>query len=472
MPIEDKIYKGLEFYNRAPRIIRNGMGFLYKTVPLSLRYGKTYKYYHNLLKHSPYWDDHRKEEYVIACLKKTLINAFENTIFYNRIFSEANFNPYKFSHPEELQRLPFTEKSILRQHRNEIINHKIAAKDLLYVTTGGTSGIPVEVYYVKGKERSREFVFMTDQWKRAGYRMNDRIARLRGTVIDPGGEKIFFKYEPVKNRLFLSSYDLYEENLPLYVEKLKKFKPHFIHTYPSAVIILAKYIIENKIQFDGLKAVLCSSEQFYPGQRQLIERAFNTKVYSWYGHTEGTTLAGECEVSSDYHIYFEFGYTGLIDEDGNIIKEPGEQGEIVGTSFEMTGFPVIRYRTGDFAEYSEGKCNCGRNYTLIRNVRGRWQQEQIITRNNSKISLTALNMHNDIFDHVIQYQFYQKEIGKVTLRIIKDEKYTDKDERYILKSFGEKFKNHVDLNIDYVRTIPRTSRGKHKFLIQEIKESL
>jgi phenylacetate-CoA ligase len=472
MPIEDKIYKGLEFYNRAPRIIRNGMGFLYKSIPLSWRYGKIYNYYHSLLKQSPYWDDHRKEEYVIACLKKTLINAFENTIFYNRRFTEAKFDPYRFSYTEELQRLPYTEKSIFRQYKNEIINHKIPANDLLYVTTGGTSGIPVEVYYVKGKERSREFVFMTDQWKRAGYRMNDRIARLRGTVIDPRGNNIFFKYEPVKNRLYLSSYDLYEENLPVYIEKLKKFQPHFIHTYPSAVIILAKYITENKIQFDGLKAVLCSSEQFYSGQRELIEKAFNTRVYSWYGHTEGTTMAGECEINTDFHLYFEFGYTELIDEDGNIIKEPGVQGEIVGTSFEMTGFPVVRYRTGDFAEYSEGKCKCGRNYTLIRNVRGRWQQEQIITKNNSKISLTALNMHSNIFDHVIQYQFYQKEKGKVTLRIIKDEKYTDKDEKHILKSFGEKFKNHVDLNLEYVRSIPRTSRGKHKFLIQEIKESL
>jgi phenylacetate-CoA ligase len=275
----------------------------------------------------------------------------------------------------------------------------------------------------------------------------------------------------VKNRLFLSSYDLNEENLPLYIEKLKKFHPHFIHTYPSAVIILAKYIIENKIQFNGLKAVLCSSEQFYNGQRQLIEKAFNARVYSWYGHTEGTTMAGECEINTDFHLYYEFGYTELIDEDGNTIKEPGLQGEIVGTSFEMTGFPVIRYRTGDFAEYSDARCQCGRNYTLIRNVRGRWLQEQIITRNNSKISLTALNMHTDIFDRVIQYQFYQKEKGKVTLRIIKDEKYTDTDEKRILKSFGEKLKTHVDINIEYVKTIPRTSRGKHKFLIQEINES-
>jgi phenylacetate-CoA ligase len=81
-------------------------------------------------------------------------------------------------------------------------------------------------------------------------------------------------------------------------------------------------------------------------------------------------------------------------------------------------------------------------------------------------------MHTDIFNHVIQYQFYQKEKGKVTLRIIRDEKYSDSDEKNILRSFGDKFKNHVDLNIEYVTNIPRTSRGKHKFLIQEIEENI
>jgi phenylacetate-CoA ligase len=101
---------------------------------------------------------------------------------------------------------------------------------------------------------------------------------------------------------------------------------------------------------------------------------------------------------------------------------------------------------------------------------GRWQQEKIITLKNSEISLTALNMHSDIFDNVFQYQFYQRETGKVTLRIIKSMKYNENDERKITKSFKEKFKDLVEFNIEYVNDIPRTQRGKHKFLISELPE--
>jgi len=466
--MEDKLYHKLGIYKSLPQPLRNVIGYAYRTLPLSVRYGKTYKYYSNLLKYSPYWDDKKKEEYIFKHLKETLINAYENTLFYKNQFDSAGFDPYNFNELAQLQTIPLIDKLDLRKNKQEIKNRLIPEKDLLYVTTGGTTGIPVELYYVKGNERSREFVFMTDQWKRIGYKTGDKIAVIRGSVVDEKGNKTLFKYEPVKNRLFLSTYDLYEKNFEKYVEKLHKFKPKFIHTYPSAVSVFAKYVKKNNIEFPTLKGIFCSSEQFFEGQRELIESAFKTKIYSWYGHSEYATLAGECEVNTDYHLFFEYGYTELIDEEGKRITKPGVQGEIVGTSFEMKGFPIIRYKTGDFAEWVEGKCKCGRNYQLMRNVKGRWHQEMIVTKLDSTISLTALNMHSDLFDHVVQYQFYQKEKGKVELRIIKSDEYTIKDEEKINNSFNLKFKELVDFSISYVDQLSRTERGKHRFLIQEL----
>ncbi len=77
-------------------------------------------------------------------------------------------------------------------------------------------------------------------------------------------------------------------------------------------------------------------------------------------------------------------------------------------------------------------------------------------------------MHSDIFDNVEQYQFYQDEIGKLHLRIIKKSSYTSRDEKNIINEFKLKLQDKVDLIIDYVTEIERTDRGKHKFLIQKI----
>jgi phenylacetate-CoA ligase len=467
--VEDKLYHQLGFYKSLPSGIRNMLGFAYRAIPLSVRYGKTYQYYHQLLQESPYWDDQRKNDFIVDQLKDTLINAYENTPFYRQEFDKAGFDPHTFESLEQLERIPLIDKMDLRKHKQEIKNHSVPENEFLYVTTGGTTGIPVELYYLKGRERSREYAFMTEQWKRIGFKKGDKVAVIRGTVVDDNGKNTLFKFEPIKNRLFLSTYDLHVENFKTYAERLQKFKPKFIHTYPSAIAVFAKYVKENHIRLPSLKGILCSSEQFFEGQRELIETAFHTKVYSWYGHSEYTTLAGECEVNTDYHLFFEYGYTELVDDTGKTITKPGVPGEIVGTSFEMKGFPIIRYKTGDFAEWVEGKCACGRNYQLIKNVIGRWHQEMIITKIGSTISLTALNMHSDIFDHVVQYQFHQKEKGKVNLRIIKSEDYSDHDEHKILNSFQLKFKDLVEFTIKYVDHIPRTERGKHRFLIQELE---
>ena len=108
----------------------------------------------------------------------------------------------------------------------------------------------------------------------------------------------------------------------------------------------------------------------------------------------------------------------------------------------------------------------------MKNVKGRWLQENLITKMHSKISMTALNMHSNIFDNVIQYQFYQNEVGKVQLRIIRGITYSEQDEKNILNSFQEKLKNLIDLDIVYVDSIQRTQRGKHKFLIQKLIDGI
>ena len=149
------------------------------------------------------------------------------------------------------------------------------------------------------------------------------------------------------------SFDLHEDNFSRFFKALKDFKPKYIHAYPSSAIIFGKFLSKHNLKLESVKGVLCGSEQIYSGQRKIIEDAFNAKIYSWYGHSEGATIAGECEINYDYHLAFEYGYTELIDKNGNIISEPNKRGEIVGTSFEMKGFPIIRYRTGDFAEYVE-----------------------------------------------------------------------------------------------------------------------
>ncbi|HND78444.1 MAG TPA: phenylacetate--CoA ligase family protein, partial [bacterium] len=325
----------------------------------------------------------------------------------------------------------------------------------------------------KGVSRSKEFAFMTSQWKRVGYQVNDRIVTLRGNVIPSAKNQVFWEYEPIKNRLILSTYHMNENSLTTYIEKIRQFKPQFIHTYPSAVTVLAKFMVAHHIPpFPTLKAVLCSSEAFYPGQRELLENAFQCRIFSWYGLGEMVALAGECEYSHKYHIFPEYGYVELIDANGKIIDSEGTLGEIVGTGFDRDIMPFIRYRTGDFAEYSDEKCSCGRNYRLLKRVEGRWLQEQIFTKKKNLISVTALNMHTPVFENVAQYQFEQSEIGRLILKLVPKKTFQNSDIADIKSTLTAKLDpSDIELEIKLVDTqqIESGRSGKFRFLIQNIK---
>ena len=113
MALEDKIHSLIKHYYASPPFIRKLAGKVYKHIPLSIRYGKKYNYYKNLLKQSQYWDDDQRNKYILENLQDTLINAYQY-IYYKNLFDSINFNPNQFYDLEDIQKIPFSDASIIR----------------------------------------------------------------------------------------------------------------------------------------------------------------------------------------------------------------------------------------------------------------------------------------------------------------------------------------------------------------------
>ncbi|MEG3055650.1 MAG: hypothetical protein RQM90_05995 [Methanoculleus sp.] len=169
---------------------------------------------------------------------------------------------------------------------------------------------------------------------------------------------------------------------------------------------------EHRIEpLPTVKAVLCGSENLYPWQRDLLAEAFGCRVFSWYGNSEQTALAGECEESTHYHIFPEYGVVELIGRDGRPVEGPGVLGEVVATSLTNYVCPLIRYRTRDVAVATAERCSCGRQYPLLEKVEGRLQ-EFIVTRGGHLISVTPINYESGAFENIRQFQMYQETMGE------------------------------------------------------------
>lgn len=453
-----------------PCPLKQCIKYAYGAIPFNIRYGEMFRETYEFLQESQWWSREKLEEYQLAQLNKLLDHAYENVPYYRRMFDERGLKPNDIQDFKDLQQLPYLTKEIIQENLPDLVARNYSSSKLQYVTTGGSTGIPLGFYHEKGVSNAKEWAFMTTQWNRVGYQFGDKCIVLRGNVVECASRGKFWEYDPINKNLVLSSYHITDETLPKYIARIREFKPDFIQAYPSAITIIARFMKENNIEpFPTIKAILCGSENLYSWQRELLEKTFHSRVYSWYGHTEMAALAGECEKSINYHIFPEYGIVELIGKDGKLVTGEDEMGEIVATGLNNFICPLIRYRTMDLAVSTNDKCECGRNYPLLKKVEGRLQ-DLVITKDKRLVTLTALifAQHFEAFSKVKEMQLVQEKEGILTVKIVKNAGYLDSNEHEILSKIQAAVGSGLDVNFEYVNFIPRTKSGKYRFLIQKL----
>ena len=408
----------------------------------------------------------RRERQFIR-LKEMITYAYVHTRYYRNLFDEYGIVLSQIQDFTDVRKIPVLTKDIVRDHLEDMVADCVPRHRRIYVTTGGSTGKPLG-FYVSPEVDIRRLSFEWLHWNHMGYQFGDRSVFLRGRVLKDN----WFSYEKENDFLVLSTFKMREDILDQYLEKIEAYNPKVIQGYPSALEILAKYMQKNGYALrHKISAISTSSEILYPEQKKLIEEAFQAKVFDKYGNSEQVGVIGACR-DGIYHEFMEHSYLEYLHEDGSE-AEAGDTGEIIGTSFINDVVPFIRYKTGDMVHLSSSltnRCTCEISSRLIERIEGRWSGDVMVTKNGNLISVTAMNTHSNIFDHAERIQYYQDTKGVVVLKIVKGKGYTDNDERAIRDEMYTKFQDQVDLHLEYVEEIPRTSRGKYKYLDQRLKD--
>jgi phenylacetate-CoA ligase len=126
---------------------------------------------------------------------------------------------------------------------------------------------------------------------------------------------------------------------------------------------------------------------------------------------------------------------------------------------------------GDWATYVGDRCEaCGREHPLIRDIRGHRTQEVLIAADGSEIPWAALNMHDDTFMHVRQFQFMQETLGRAVLRIVPANGFGEDDAKRIHRNLGRKLDRQLAFTIELTEAIPLSPRGKVIYVDQRIQQ--
>ena len=163
---------------------------------------------------------------------------------------------------------------------------------------------------------------------------------------------------------------------------IKDFGADTICCTPSYAVYLADEFKKAGIPTSELKLKrgFFGAEPWSEEMRVKIEEGLGLKAYDIYGLSEisGPGVACECEYQAGPHVQDDFFYPEIIDPETLEPVEKGARGELVFTTLDKEGMPLIRYRTRDLCAIIYEPCKCGRTSVRLAKITGRSDDMLII----------------------------------------------------------------------------------------------
>jgi len=424
-----------------------------------------------LLKNHEFDSKEDIESYQFRKMKALIFHAWENNVFYRRLWSSVGFSPSDFKSLADMKKLPIIGKEDIVNNYKDILSSN---KYMSSCRTSGTSGVPLNFFLNKKLARAKELVFLLNQYKRIGYRPWHRSVILRGDVVSEKklAENVFWRFFIGRNALSFPVFHLTEFTIDIYLKRMRRFNPSYINAYPSALVLLCNLMkVRGDLPFKNLKGVICSSETVFDWQRKLAREVLGVEIFSDYGHSEKAVLASECEDSRKMHFSPFYGYTEFVNSNGDDCSIEGEKGVVITTGFDQDNFPFIRYRTDDVVEYSKQDCTCGRNYLIANKIVGRKFDIVIDNKKERHVFLEFDDVFIEFKEKIKAYQYIQNNFGVLDLKIELYSSLGRKDLIRINNSLLKVFP-FFEVKLSIVDSIKRTEAGKFRYFIQNIEEEI
>ena len=430
--------------------------------PLSyIKFYHTYIHWYQLLKKSTTWDIQKRQRYQNKQLQSLITHVYKNVPYYHKLFESIHLKPKKIKTPKDLETIPVLTKDIIRKNQDSLKAQNYPFSAFHQRQTGGTTNNPLSFYVEKAQWLGILFAFNTFYMKKAGYHSTDKTVSF-SSIKTPIRHHWFFR------TIECSSFHTTEKDFDTYNNLIHKFKPRFINTFPSIILLFTKDLIErDKKIYPNIDSIFCHGEYISQQEKYFLAQTYHCDVYDQYGHREQCVFATTFKDNDSYQINPEYGIVELVDDQNKPIHQQGKTGEIIATSLTNQIFPFIRYKTGDLSSFITNSDHqlfpC-----LLSSIQGR-THEFLLGKNHEKIPFIRLaNILSNPRLHLNEYQIIQHKKGEIQIVFTERQGCSPPlipDVKHELKKILE---DHIDFFITPVDTIQRTPLGKYKHFIQKI----
>ena len=303
--------------------------------------------------------------------------VYDNVPYYRDLMDKKGVKPEDIQSVDDIKKLPFLSKDDLR----EAYPYGLLGTDLKNCvriqSTSGTTGKRVVAFYTQKD---------IDMWEEccaraivaAGGTDEDVCQVCYGYGLFTGGPGL----NGGSHKVGCLTLPMSSGNTDRQIQFMMDLNATILCCTPSYAAYIGESLAEHgyKPEDNKLKAGIFGAEPWTEEMRQSIEKSLGIKAYDIYGLTEtsGPGVSFECEEQTGMHINEDHFYAEIIDPKTGEVLPEGEKGELVFTSLDKEGFPLLRYRTKDICILSRRKCSCGRTHVKMTKPMGRSDDMMII----------------------------------------------------------------------------------------------
>ncbi len=310
-------------------------------------------------------------------LVKQVKHVYENVPYYRDLMDKKGVKPEDIHGIEDLHKLPFIEKSDLRESYPYGML-AVPLEDCVRIqSTSGTTGKRVVAYYTQ-----HDINLWEDCCARAlvaaGADKEDVVQVSYGYGLFTGGPGL----NGGSHKVGCLTLPMSSGNTDRQIQFMTDLKATVLCCTPSYAAYLGESLKEMGYTPDTipLKAGIFGAEPWTAENRRELEKNLGIKAYDIYGLTEisGPGVSFECSEQGGMHVNEDHFIAEIINPETGEPMPEGEKGELVFTCLDKEAFPLLRYRTRDICVLTRKPCSCGRTHVRMSKPMGRSDDMMII----------------------------------------------------------------------------------------------
>jgi phenylacetate-CoA ligase len=291
--------------------------------------------------------------------------------FYRKWFLDAGFDPSTVENLRDIRRLPLMDKGTLRGG-DPTRFLTVPTDDIVRVhSSSGTTGQATVVFHTAADIEAWAQLVARCMYM-IGVRRKDVFQNMMGYGLFTGGLGLHYGAERIGTMVIPAG----SGNSKRQIQFMSDFNTTVIHIIPSYAMYLLEVFDELGVdprRDTSLRLAILGAEPHTEGLRQRMEDAYGLEAFNCYGLSEmcGPGVAFECPEKQGLHVWEDSFLLEVLNPSTLEPVEEGEEGELVLTTLDREGMPLLRYRTRDLAFVYPEACECGRVHRRISRIKGR-----------------------------------------------------------------------------------------------------